>query len=78
MCPDGDLFSTYEHGNGGTILIENNVICDVVNKGTVQIKMHDGIVRTLTNVRHIFSLKRISSLSLFLYMSYMETKASKT
>lgn len=36
----------------------NNMSSKVVGIGTVQIKMHDGIVRTLTNVRHIPKLKK--------------------
>jgi hypothetical protein len=36
----------------------NNIVCNVVSKGTVQIKMHDGIVSTLTDVRHIPDLKK--------------------
>ena len=58
MCPNRNLFSTYESCNGKIILISNNVVCDVVCKGTVWIKMHDGIVRTLTNVKHVSDLKK--------------------
>ncbi|CAL9127782.1 unnamed protein product, partial [Musa textilis] len=36
----------------------NNAACDVIGKGTIRIKMHDGIVRTLTNVRHVPDLKK--------------------
>ena len=39
-------------------MIGNNVACDVVGRGTIRIKMHDGIVRTLTNVRHVPDLKK--------------------
>lgn len=35
----------------------------VAGFGSVQIKMFDGIVRILTNVRHIPDLKRLTSLS---------------
>ncbi|KAL3505148.1 hypothetical protein ACH5RR_034989 [Cinchona calisaya] len=58
MCPNRDLFSTYESCNSGIVLMGNNVVCNVVGKGTVRIKMHDGIVRTLTNVRHVHDLKK--------------------
>ncbi|CAL9112609.1 unnamed protein product, partial [Musa textilis] len=50
MCPSRDLFSTYESCNGGIVLMDNNAVCNVIGKGTIRIKMHDGIVRTLTNV----------------------------
>ena len=36
----------------------NNISCKVIGIGTVQIKMHDGVVRTLTDVRHIPDLKK--------------------
>ena len=37
---------------------------DIVGIGSVQIKMHDGIVRTLTDVRHIPDMsKNVVSLS---------------
>ena len=58
MCPNRDLFSTYESCNGGIVLMGNNAACDVVGRGTIRIKMHDGIVRTLTNVRHVPDLKK--------------------
>jgi hypothetical protein len=36
----------------------NDVACKIVNIGTIRIRMHDGIVRTLKNVRHIPDLKK--------------------
>ncbi|XP_071932870.1 uncharacterized protein [Coffea arabica] len=58
MCPNRDWFSTYEPTEGGVVLMGNNAVCKVVGKGTIQIKMYDGIVRTLTNVRHVPDLKK--------------------
>lgn len=57
MCHNRDLFS-YESVDGGNVLMGNNVPCKVIGKGTVQIKMHDGIVRVLTDVRHVPDLKK--------------------
>ena len=62
MCPNRDLFSTYESCNDEIVLIGNNVVYDVVGRGTIRIKMHDGIVRTLTNVRHVPDFKKESHL----------------
>lgn len=39
--------------------MENNVYCEVVRICTVQFKMHDGVVRTLIDVRHVPDLERI-------------------
>lgn len=58
MCPNKDLFSTYEPVNCGNILMGNNVLCKVIGKGAIRIKMHDGMVRTLTDVRYVPNLKR--------------------
>ncbi|PHU29315.1 hypothetical protein BC332_01408 [Capsicum chinense] len=58
MCPNKGLFSTYDPVEGGVVLVDNNVACKIVRKGTVRIKMHDGIVRTLRNVRCVPELKK--------------------
>ena len=33
-------------------------LCEIVGIGSVQIKTHDGMIRTLKNVRHIPGMKR--------------------
>ena len=53
MSPNRDWFSTYQSIDGGVVLMGNDVSCKVVGIGTVRIKMHDGLVRTLTDVRHV-------------------------
>ncbi|XP_070043019.1 uncharacterized mitochondrial protein AtMg00300-like [Nicotiana tomentosiformis] len=58
MCPNRDLFTTYESIGGGVVLMGNNAACKVIGKGTVRIKMHDSMVRTLTDVRHAPDLKK--------------------
>jgi len=58
MSPKRDWFTTYESVDGGSILMGNNVACKIVGMGTIRIRMHDGIVRTLKNVRHIPYLKK--------------------
>lgn len=47
MSPNVDLFTTYEPVNGGPFLMGNNVQCKVVGKGTIKIKTHDEVIRTL-------------------------------
>ena len=58
MTPYRDWFSSYDSIEGGVILLGNNVSCKVFGIGSVKIKMHDGIIRTLTNVWHVPDLKR--------------------
>ena len=36
----------------------NNVVCKIVGISAVRIRMHDGTIKTLKNVRHIPDLKR--------------------
>ncbi|XP_073111292.1 uncharacterized mitochondrial protein AtMg00300-like [Elaeis guineensis] len=58
MCPYRDWFYTYEQIDGGVVLMGNNASCKTVGIGSIRIKMHDGIVRTLTQVRHVPDLKK--------------------
>jgi len=53
MCPRRDWFVTYEPIDIGVVLMGNHAEYNVIGIGTVQIKTHDGIVRTLSKVRHI-------------------------
>lgn len=57
MCPNKDWFSTYEPVNG-VVLMGNDAACKVAGKGAVRIKMHDGVIRTLSDVRHVPDLKK--------------------
>lgn len=41
------------HIDGGKVLMGNNVVRKVVGMNTIQIKTHNDIVKTLTNVRHV-------------------------
>ena len=53
MCPHKHWFVTYEKKSGGNVLMGNDAPCKSVGIGYVQIKMHDGVVRTLNEV-HIY------------------------
>ena len=57
MFPYRDYFSTYEPLDSGVMLMGNGAQFKVVGIDSVQIKTHNGIVWTLTNVHHIHSLK---------------------
>ena len=58
MSPHRDWFTTYESFNGGLVLMGNDAQCKVVGKGTIKIKTHNGVVKTLTGVKHVPDLKR--------------------
>jgi hypothetical protein len=36
----------------------DNTACDVIGYGSIQFRMHNGMIRTLTNVRHIPTMYR--------------------
>nr|GEW03181.1 retrovirus-related Pol polyprotein from transposon TNT 1-94 [Tanacetum cinerariifolium] len=58
VIPHRSWFTTYESFNGGNVYMRNHSICLVIGKGNIQVKMHDGVVRTITGVRHVPDLKR--------------------
>ncbi|XP_073117052.1 uncharacterized protein [Elaeis guineensis] len=58
MCHNRDWFSTYETVSNGVILMGNNAVCKIIGMETVSIRMHDGVVRTLTDIRHISEMKK--------------------
>jgi len=58
MCSHRGWFSSYQTINGGSVFMGNNNPCKIVGIGSIKMKMFDGIVRTLTEVRHVPDLKR--------------------
>ncbi|KAG8481358.1 hypothetical protein CXB51_026131 [Gossypium anomalum] len=58
MSPNRDWFTTYETVSEGVVLTENNASCKITGVGTIKVKMFDGIVRILSDVRHVPELKR--------------------
>jgi transposase InsO family protein len=57
LCPNQDWFASYKNTDG-TVLMGNDMACKIVGIGTIKVKMYDGIVRTLTEVRHVPELKK--------------------
>ena len=47
-----------EVDNSGMVKMGNDATCPVIGIGTVKIKMFDGIVRVLSNVRHVLDLRK--------------------
>lgn len=53
------------------VLMENDRACSIAGKGTIKIKMNDGVVRTLIDVRYMPELwKNLISLSTLNVLSY--------
>ncbi|KAG8643378.1 hypothetical protein MANES_11G033850v8 [Manihot esculenta] len=57
MFVNREWFSTYEPIID-IVLMVNNESCEVRGIGTVKLKMHDGVIRTLTGIRHILNTRK--------------------
>ncbi|KAG8485411.1 hypothetical protein CXB51_021801 [Gossypium anomalum] len=78
MSPNQGWFTTYETVSEGIILIGNNASYKIVGVGTIKVKMFDGVVRTLSDVRHVLELKRnLISLSTLNSKGYRHTAESR-
>ena len=58
MCPNRKWFSTYQSLDDGTVLMGNDHACKTVRLGTIRVRMHDGTIITLKDVRHIPDLQK--------------------
>ena len=66
MCHNKSWFYTFEKVNQGYVLMGNNSTCPVVGHGSVRIRMFDGIIQTIGDVRYVPDLRRnLLSLSSF-------------
>ena len=59
ICIHKEWFTTYDSvQDGGYILMGDSTPHKIVGIGSIQIKISDGVIRTLTNVRHIPTMTR--------------------
>ena len=58
MTPNKDWFDTYRLVNSGSILKGNDASCKVVEMGNIKVKMFDGVIRTLCDVKHVPNLRK--------------------
>ncbi|CAA0831937.1 Probable prolyl 4-hydroxylase 11 [Striga hermonthica] len=59
ITPNREWFATYKSGNSGSVFLGDDRCCGIVGIGDVKIRMYDGTVMTLCDVRHIPELKKI-------------------
>ncbi|VFQ60637.1 unnamed protein product [Cuscuta campestris] len=57
MCSVKEKFDTYQTCDGGALKMANGARRKIAGVGTVQVRMFDGVVRTLTGVKHVPGLK---------------------
>ena len=58
IYPHKDWSASYQTVNDGIVLLGDNHSCKTVGVGSVKIKMFDGVIITLTDVRHVPELKK--------------------
>jgi len=58
VCPSRNWFTSFQKLEGYSVIIGDDRPCNMEGKGTVQIKMFDGMVRELKEVRYVPQLKR--------------------
>ncbi|KAL8142902.1 hypothetical protein V2J09_015934 [Rumex salicifolius] len=57
MTPYREWFETYKAENLGSVSLGDDKTCGIMEIRQIKVLMHDGIIRTLTEVRHIPALK---------------------
>ena len=58
MTPNKEWFTSYRSGSFGTIHLGDDKICAITGIGTIKIQLHDSVVRTLNDVRHIPDMRK--------------------
>jgi len=58
ICIHREWFKTYKPINDGVVYMGNDVTCNIVGIGSIQLKMFDGTNKILTNVRHVPELRK--------------------
>ncbi|KAL6124202.1 hypothetical protein ACLB2K_076717 [Fragaria x ananassa] len=58
MCAIREWFDTFEESSSGEVFRGDDSPCRILGIGSVKIKMHDGVVRKLENVRYIPKLRK--------------------
>ncbi|KAG8483857.1 hypothetical protein CXB51_023418 [Gossypium anomalum] len=77
MSPNRDWFTTYETVSEGVVLMGNNTSCKIAGVGTIKVKLFDGVIRTLSDVRPVPELKKnLISLSTLNLKRYRYTAES--
>ena len=58
MTPRREWFHQYEPIPGGSVFLGDNHALEIVGIGTIKLKMYDGTIRTIQEVRHVKGLKK--------------------
>ena len=58
MCFNREMFLDFKEFNGVVVFMSNDSTCKMTGIGSVQIKMFDGVIRKLNDVRYVPDLKK--------------------
>ena len=58
MSPYKNYFSDYQEIDGGKVMMGNNAVCRIIGIGTMNLKLKNGEIWELREVRHVLDLKR--------------------
>ena len=58
MSPNKNWFIGLKETKENNLLMANNDSCEIHGIGSIKLKVHDGSIKTLSNVRYIPNLKR--------------------
>ena len=58
MSPYKSYFTYYYKYNGGRVMMWNNAVCKIMGIGNINLKLHDGTIKELKQVRYVPELKR--------------------
>ena len=62
-----EWFATYQKADGGSVSLGDDHSCEVAEIGSIRVRMYDGIIRTLSNVKHVPKLKKK-----LIFLDYLE------
>ena len=58
MCPKKEWFCNLEESELGLVIMDNDQTCEILGKGKIKLKLHDGTIHFLNEVRFVPKLKR--------------------
>jgi hypothetical protein len=73
MCLHRHWFVTYQSIDDGIVYMGNGISCKVVGIGRIRIKMFDGTIKILTDVRHVPKLRKN-----LIYLGVLDTGGYKS
>lgn len=57
MCATKELYDSYNPCNNGSVIVANGLRSKVIEKGIINMKIYDGVIRIMGDVRFILNLE---------------------